>query len=370
MLERLWPFAAVDAVVGCFAYQMARLTPRGVQLGVRVPHDHQHDEILDRATRRYRAGVLGAILATLALLLLGFGLGNPFLPVASLAVLIGGTTASYVGVRQWLRTVKVAEGWRAEGPVTVAGELTIGSSDRNWFWWAIPAVALWLLFTIWGAVLYPSLPSQLPTHFAASGSPDAYSPKSVGAVFTGEIVGAIVLGLLLGIAARIGRSRSPLDPVDPRADSARQSIFRARMVRALLMVTAAIQVTIGVASLLVWQVVSPGGGTWSLVLAPLLIGLVGVSVVAYRSGQLGAKGRPLPDLPNAPPLPPTLAASVDDDRFWKGGVLYYNAADSSLLVPKRFGVGWTVNFANPIAWLFIVGPLAVVLVSLFLARGV
>jgi len=37
----------------------------------------------------------------------------------------------------------------------------------------------------------------------------------------------------------------------------------------------------------------------------------------------------------------------DDSRFWVLGIFYYNAADKRLLPPKRSGLGWTINFANP-----------------------
>jgi len=35
------------------------------------------------------------------------------------------------------------------------------------------------------------------------------------------------------------------------------------------------------------------------------------------------------------------------DRCWKAGVFYNNSDDSSLFVPKRFGIGYTINFAHP-----------------------
>jgi uncharacterized membrane protein len=37
------------------------------------------------------------------------------------------------------------------------------------------------------------------------------------------------------------------------------------------------------------------------------------------------------------------------DRGWKG-IFYSNPEDPALLVPKRFGIGWTLNFGNPWSW--------------------
>jgi uncharacterized membrane protein len=36
---------------------------------------------------------------------------------------------------------------------------------------------------------------------------------------------------------------------------------------------------------------------------------------------------------------------------WKAGLLYVNRGDPALVVAARFGAGWTVNLANPAAWL-------------------
>src|SRR4029453_1216448 len=55
------------------------------------------------------------------------------------------------------------------------------------------------------------------------------------------------------------------------------------------------------------------------------------------------------------------------DRFhcdpdnWKLGIFYFCRADQRLIVPKRIrGLGWTLNFARPLAGPFLVFTLAVV----------
>ncbi len=36
----------------------------------------------------------------------------------------------------------------------------------------------------------------------------------------------------------------------------------------------------------------------------------------------------------------------DDDRYWYGGFFYNNPDDPAVFVPKRFGLGWTMNLAT------------------------
>jgi uncharacterized membrane protein len=43
-----------------------------------------------------------------------------------------------------------------------------------------------------------------------------------------------------------------------------------------------------------------------------------------------------------------------------GGLVYYNPSDASVLVAKRYGWGWTLNFARPAAWAYVAAVLVIV----------
>jgi len=50
---------------------------------------------------------------------------------------------------------------------------------------------------------------------------------------------------------------------------------------------------------------------------------------------------------------------LDNDENYKWGIFYYNPTDRRLFVPKRNKLlGWTLNFANPWAYMVIVGIIA------------
>jgi uncharacterized membrane protein len=56
------------------------------------------------------------------------------------------------------------------------------------------------------------------------------------------------------------------------------------------------------------------------------------------------------------------AVNRDDDRDYRWGLFYFNRDDPSMLVPKRFGIGWTLNLARPGTWLIFGVPVAVVVI--------
>ena len=62
----------------------------------------------------------------------------------------------------------------------------------------------------------------------------------------------------------------------------------------------------------------------------------------------------------------------DAERHWRQGAFYVNPDDPALWVPKRSGLGYTLNFAHPASWplliLLTAGPLAFLAWLFFHAR--
>lgn len=57
-------------------------------------------------------------------------------------------------------------------------------------------------------------------------------------------------------------------------------------------------------------------------------------------------------------------------EHWKGGLFYVNAQDPALWVPKRLGIGYTLNFARREAWAVLGLILSIPLVILLLVAVV
>lgn len=55
-------------------------------------------------------------------------------------------------------------------------------------------------------------------------------------------------------------------------------------------------------------------------------------------------------------------------RKIKGAFFYCNKEDSNFLVPKAYGIGWTVNWANPISWVFILAIIVFIVLRRFSGR--
>lgn len=98
---------------------------------------------------------------------------------------------------------------------------------------------------------------------------------------------------------------------------------------------------------------------WVGLVQPLLA--LGVVVALARLGQGGTRRAAPPAEPDGP------IADRTPDAQWKGGLFYVNRDDPALLVEKRFGIGYTLNFGNPWSWALSALIAAIVVASLVLA---
>jgi uncharacterized membrane protein len=71
---------------------------------------------------------------------------------------------------------------------------------------------------------------------------------------------------------------------------------------------------------------------------------------------------------------PPVAGEVDSSargrenpRRWVAGIFYVNPSDPALLVRRRFGLGWTMNFGHWISWIFLALLLSIPLLVRFAA---
>lgn len=56
---------------------------------------------------------------------------------------------------------------------------------------------------------------------------------------------------------------------------------------------------------------------------------------------------------------------IEEYRKIQGPIYYFNKEDSNFLVPKEYGIGRSVNWANPISWVFGLVIIGLVVLSVF-----
>jgi len=292
------------------------VTRPSLRFGVRVPPGYAEAPVIRRERRAYQwRSILVAIGALAALIALG-GHTSRWPSRVILITEVGADLGCFWWAHHQIAKVKSAEGWFAGRRQTVVADTSWrGEPEAFPARWLLPAVAVIAATVIVGVLRYPHLPAYLTRgdHRVAT------SPASAFAVVVGQLYAT---GLWTGLLVLVYRSRPDLDTADPAASLRSYRKALGAFGRAGLILLACVDASVLLFALHLWHVLHLSGG------ANLLVALT----------VAGAQ-----------------ATDRDDDRYWKGGIVYANLDDPALLVGARVAFGWTVNLGNPIAWLLVAG---------------
>ena len=207
---------------------------------------------------------------------------------------------------------------------------------------------------IWLRAHWDSLPARIPTHFDLSGQAIAWTERSAVNVY-GPLLSGLGMCLFLAALGQATARARRVHATGPTADA--EARFR-RTVLAVLLGGEYLAAT----TFVLVEVPVIGGPAWTLGLpAVLALAFLVIGVTALvRLGQGGS--RRVGAEAAGPPV-----GDRTPDSAWKWGVFYMNPSDPALLVEKRFGIGYTLNFGHRAAWVIVVVPLLIPLL-LVLAR--
>lgn len=338
-------------LVGLTMALTPRLQPRGEVFSVSVPTSAWDDPRIRRLMNRYVAIVIAATVlftvAALALCLMGNAEASlAVVVVASLALMVIGY-GLILRYRAKVQGLKRACGWAAQSQQHVA---TIGEGVEQaprpislaWNWLYVPLVALTAAVV---AVGYGSMPDAVPMHVDVSGNVTDMAPKS-------PMVAAFPVALEVFLAAvfafchwMVLRSKKGLEPGRPASSSWAYGMFAYAQTAFLLVMGLACTAACGLGMALAMIGIVSMGVAVAVIIGVALLCVVGDLIVGVKYGQSGSRVFRME-------ASDTLLS--DDDRFWKLGMLYCNPDDASLFLPKRSGIGWTVNWGRPAVWALVV----------------
>lgn len=265
------------------------------------------------------------------------------------AALLGPAIVSFalmLAFRKRVIAIKRAEGWaaaRRERTAVVGEEDVPGPISLAW---NLLYVVVILLTAALGLVFYPTMPDLIPMHGDLAGNVDSWAEKSIGSVFGFPLGMELFMAVVFfGCHAIIIRSKRPTDPGAPATSALAYGLFARAESIFLLIVGVVISGGIGIGFMLSSAgIVTLGqfGATMLIVGVLVVIGAIALSIVYGQAGSRLFRRMQGDDyLPD------------DDDEHWKLGVFYVNRDDASVFLPERFGIGWTINFARPAAWILI-----------------
>jgi uncharacterized membrane protein len=220
-----------------------------------------------------------------------------------------------------------------------------------------PPFALLAGTAIWLYLHWDEIPEVFPIHWGANGQPNNWATRSFAGVYGPLLIGAALCALMAFLAYAMLRWSRLIRVGGASGESERR--FR-HVVVSIIVATeyflALMFMWTGLLPLSHKQTGPPG-------VVPMLVFALAFTVIIMvllmRFGQGGTR------LAGPAGAESRAVAPVGDrtpDKYWKLGLIYINRNDPALFVEKRFGIGFTLNFGHPGAWVFLA-----VLVAVFVA---
>lgn len=337
-------------LIGIMVAATPYLMPRGEVFAVSIPTIERRDPYVRKLKRCY---ALVMSLTTLALTAAALICACSALIEATVIILTGGAIVVSGGsyllmlvLRAKMIRYKRQRGWSAEAQESVAiagGGQRRGAISLKWDVWYVPVIALTLAV---GAAGYAQMPDHIPIHASFDGVVNGWADKSPFILLMPVLIQSFMALCFVFSHWSIIRSKKWADPGAPATSALAYGLFARAQSICLVVGGLAICLTMVALPLSFMNLITLMQAV-ALIIGAVLVLCGGMIIVSVVYGQSGS--RVFRRMHGSEKL------KVDDDSYWKCGVLYFNPNDASLFLPKRFGVGWTVNWARPAAWIIVVG---------------
>lgn len=341
-------FLLAMAVVGSIFWMVPEWSRPGLYFAVTVPPEFRKTPEAQRLLRSYRIQALVQVAISFALILAATPRHWALLIVGEIWLAIGPLIA-FLRARERVMRHAVA-------PVSVREAVLAPRAAHLPGGWILQLgpFAVLLAVAVYLRVHWSQIPERFPVHWGMDGRPNGWSARTPMGVYGPLLAGmGIISGIALMTYGVLHHARVVRVPGSqrPRYDFAHRIGFLLVAVECLLAIVFSL---VGLLPL-----------TGNAGAAPvLMVTIVMLAVVFPLAGWVN-RGR-AQEVSVTPPAGSSWGDGTQD-RYWKLGMFYYNLDDSALFVEQRFGVGYTINFAHPFAWVLMAAMLLIVVVPLGIA---
>jgi uncharacterized membrane protein len=349
-----WFSLVIVIFAGIVCLTMPRFSRPDIFFGVTVQPAFRQSPEGSSIARRYRMHMLLSVTLAVLLTVASATMSRPVLSTVSILVVVAASVIALASANRQARAHAVPASLVREASLVIRKDRLPG----GWMIVAIPFLIL-VASGVYLHARWDEIPNRFPIHFDMNGQPNGWANKSAISVYGMLGMGAGICLMMAIMAFSIMRTRR----VALRGSAARyEQRFRSTSMWAMLaaeyfmaILFAAIPVVSifhsDVSPIVVLNLVFTAG--LLLTLVPLLF--------YYGQGGTGMAGdAALTDPPVGDRTP---------DQCWTWGMFYYNPDDPAIMVEKRFGIGYTMNFGNVWSWVILGALLLLPIAGVFIARG-
>ncbi|AXI08406.1 hypothetical protein CUC15_05435 [Oceanobacillus zhaokaii] len=328
------------------------LTRKTESFGVTIPEEIYSSKQLKAMRRSYliSTGMLSFIIL-LMFSFLGLTVVNDeqslsILLTVGIALYIIVSFIIYLTFHRRMKVLKKNSNWA----INKSQQVFINTGFRNQRlthsnYWFLISFVISIVVIIITFQRYDLIPEQIPMQYNFAGEVTNWVDKSYRSVLSMPIMQLYLMLLFLFINTMIAKSKQQINAEKPEESMRQNIIFRRRWSLYIIVTGSLLTVMFSFIQLsfiypINQQVITIVPLLFSFI---MIIWAIVLSITTGQGGsrvksQMGKNGNVI---------------DRDDDKYWKLGQFYYNKNDPAFMLEKRFGVGWTINHARPLAWIII-----------------
>ncbi|WAA12236.1 DUF1648 domain-containing protein [Fervidibacillus halotolerans] len=340
------------------------ITRKTESFGVSIPSDYYHHPIPSRFRKHYfsQSFILGIVFTILFLFIEGEMGTDRFVIVYTVGIFMYLILTFFVYYRyhRQMKQLKEKENWKEKKKEVVAVDIQFYKKKKTYsnIWFIIPLI-ITIATAVWLLIRFEDIPEKIPMQYNLDGEVVNWMEKSVGTILLFPLIQFFLIGLFLFINIVIERSKQQTDPANPKDSIQKNMIFRKRWSLFTIVSSTALVLIFSIPPISFLYPID-SQILFVITMAITISIVIGALLLAVTTGQGGSRIKSVNGGTEE-------FMNRDDDRYWKLGQFYFNPEDPAVWVEKRFGVGWTVNFARPIAWIILILIVAVpILITILL----
>jgi len=322
------------ALVAWAFWMLPQWSRPGIYFSVTVPPEFRKTPEARRLLKKYRLHAMIYVAIGFGAILAGTFPALWFLLIIGIVVLAFGPLIAFLAARKQMLPHAVAGATVREAAL----EPRVKHPSGGWIVqigpFAILAGTAAYLYLRWDAI-----PARFPVHWGINGQPDAWSLRTPLGVYTPLLLAALIV-FGISITSYLLRHNARALPAPGSRPIAQD--FPTKIAIFLRIIEFFLAMVFSLVALL------PLIGNLPLLIVTVAAFPMILVLIAWL-----AKGR-APYEGHAWLTGPGLSLGDGTlDKYWKLGIFYFNPDDAALFVERRFGLGYTVNFAHGAAWLLL-----------------
>ncbi len=338
---------AAILLTGVFFHFVPELTRHDLFFAVTVDQGYfRRSEEARRILRQFQTAAWIHTAVGLAIVFTGAATKHVFVPLFGILWQVAGITIAFLRARKQVLQHAVAQ--------TPHREAALEQRQTGAAYWILQIVPFAILCAcaMYLRENWARIPERFPVHWGANGEPNGWATRSFGGVYWPLLI-AVTVCIFLGVFSygvmhwtRQIRSTGSASVAETRSRQVQVGVLIALQIFFAVIFS-------GVSLMALRPALEQAPSIWLFLLGTLVF-VVAIYAVFLHTGQGGSNL-----MKAASESEPKIAGDtfVTGDRTpedcWKAGMFYVNRDDPALLVEKRFGIGYTLNFGRLAAWVLI-----------------